>query len=222
MAVREKNLIRALQELPGADAVLFDMDGLIFDTERLFMEQLAVVMRDYGYRLTREIYCGSLGLGGRQLREYMAAQFGTEYPFDEITQITKRKVEAVAETVGLIVKPDIRETLAWLKEQEVYCAVASSTHTERVEYYLRQAGLSDWFSLVVGGEQVQRSKPYPDIFLHTCRLAKKKPERCIVLEDSENGVIAAYRSGCRVVCVPDLKMPSEEVMQFVDVLVQRI
>ncbi len=219
MAVRKSNLIQAVETLGMGKAVLFDMDGLIFDTERLFMEQLAVVMREYGYRLTREIYCNTLGMGGRLLRDYMCGQFGENYPFEEISEITVKRVEAVADTVGFMVKPGICELLGYLMEKKIFCAVASSTHTDRVERYLEQAGLLGYFSAVIGGEMVERSKPFPDIFLLACERAESEPGDCIVLEDSENGVRAAHQAGCKVICVPDLKPPSEEILLLADVLV---
>lgn len=179
------NILDAAQSFESAWGFIFDMDGLIFDTERLFMEQLAVVMAERGYRLSREVYCKSLGLTGKSLE----------------------------------LKPDIVTLLQWIRRQGLKAAVASSTRSDIVERYLEGAGIRKYFSVIVGGEMVERSKPEPDIFLKAAHLCGLKPEQAVVLEDSENGVRAAVAAGIPVICVPDLKMPEDEVRRMANIVV---
>ena len=188
------NILDAAQSFESAWGFIFDMDGLIFDTERLFMEQLAVVMAERGYRLSREVYCKSLGLTGKSLEKLMLTEYGMDYPFAQLGRIAREHVDAIAATVGLELKPDI-VTL------------------------LQGAGIRKYFSVIVGGEMVERSKPEPDIFLKAAHLCGLKPEQAVVLEDSENGVRAAVAAGIPVICVPDLKMPEDEVRRMANIVV---
>lgn len=109
------------------------------------------------------------------------------------------------------VKPGIPELLAWFASNNIPCCVASSTKHDIVVEYLRLAKLDKYFAYVIGGNQVQRSKPNPDIFLAACQRTDIKPEHALVLEDSENGILAASNANIPVVCIPDLKVPSEEI-----------
>lgn len=214
------DLLEAAGEFQDRRCFLFDMDGLIFDTEQLFMEQLAVVMSDHGYHLTREIYSHTLGMGGEPLKKYMLGIYGENYPFLECGKEAQKRVGQIAEDIGLRVKPQIRELLKVLKEQNKICAIASSTASEHINRNLKHAGLDRYFSVIVGGEMVTRSKPDPEIFLRACDGCGVKPQETVVLEDSENGVCAAHRAGTGIICIPDLVQPSSEVCHWIDVLVK--
>lgn len=216
--IKRKNVLELCDVLEQKSAVIFDMDGLIFDTERLFMEQLAVVMKEHGYSLDRKTYCMTLGLGGKQLRDTMCTFFGTDYPFEKISEEADKRTMMIADTVGLCVKPHIRQVLQFLQQKCIPCTVASSTQTNTVEHYLEKAGLIGFFQVIVGGEQVEQSKPAPDIFLKACEMLSKEPKHSIVLEDSENGIRAAHSAGCEVICIPDLKQPSDDVLPYITYL----
>lgn len=215
------SLIETLDDFLDKPCFVFDMDGLLFDSEQLFMEQLAAVMADRGYHLTREIYTHTLGMGGEPLKRYMTEQYGASYPFEECGKEAQKRVIQIAEHVGLRVKPEIREVLGKLNQEGKRCAVASTTRTEHVEKYLEITGLRDFFSVVIGGERVSVSKPDPAIFLLAAKQCGVEPEETVVLEDSENGVRAAHAAGMAVICVPDLVHPSEAVRNWIDVLVAR-
>ena len=219
MTVVEQDLLNAVKHFEGIKAAVFDMDGLIFDTERLFMEQLAIVMKEQGYVLSKKIYCETLGIGGEPLKEIMCSYFGEAYPFSEMGKKAEEKVRMVAETVGLVIKPRIPEVLCFLKEKGILCAIASTTNSNAIKHYLKSAGILSYFQEIVGGEMVKKSKPEPDIFLLACKRLNLEPNQCVVLEDSEYGVRAAKRAGCSVICVPDLKQPSDEVIEMADYLV---
>ena len=139
--------------------------------------------------------------------------------FQECGNEAQRRVIQIAEHIGLRVKPQIRETLQILRQEEKICAVASSTRTKYVEKYLEYSGLRDFFSIVIGGEKVSVSKPDPAIFLLAAEQCGVRPEEAVVLEDSENGIRAAHAAGMGTICVPDLVHPSETVRKWIDVLV---
>lgn len=219
MQIKKDDILQAASLYAGKKIFLFDMDGLIFDTERVFMEQLAVVMRERGFFLSRETYLDTLGLGGQQVRDYMVNYYGEGYPEREISKETEKRVRIIAETVGITVKPGVRETLAWLKEREIPCAVVSSSSTDTIDFNLKHAGLRSYFCKLFGGELVTQSKPSPECYLLACRELGVEPKDCVVLEDSENGVRAGHGAGCSVICVPDLKWPKQEVLELAEVVV---
>lgn len=190
------------------EKVIFDMDGLIFDTENLFMRELGKVMAEGGYTLTRERYVKTLGLTGEILKNTMLEYYGSDYPHAEMSRKARASVDKAALNGELTVKPGIRDLLVHLKEKGIPCAVASSTHTVYVEKYLTAAGLRGYFDEVIGGEMAARSKPAPDIFLKA--LNGTKPVKALVLEDSENGIKAAHAAGIPVICIPDMVYPSPE------------
>ncbi|MCC8152666.1 MAG: HAD family phosphatase [Lachnospiraceae bacterium] len=206
-----------MRKLP--ELMIFDMDGLLFDTERLFMNRKNKILTEYGYPARQEDYVQTIGLSGNQLREKLAELYGSEYPADEISRKTRAMVNTCLEEHGPDVKPGIRELLYWLREREIPCCVASSTRHDYVEKYLQLADLDDCFSFVIGGEEVIRSKPEPDIFLAACKKAVVRPEDAFVLEDSENGVRAAFAAGIPVICIPDLVYPSPEVAAMAEAVV---
>ncbi|MGM9937677.1 MAG: HAD family hydrolase [Candidatus Ornithomonoglobus sp.] len=192
--------------------VIFDMDGLIFDSERVFMRELRAVAKNYGYDITEEKYVQTLGLTGDALLKKKTEQYGADYPHYELSRLTRARVDAIALNEGLPVKPGIRELLIFLNDSGIPCAVASSTHTEYVEKYLEASGLRLYFDTVTGGDMAERSKPEPDIFLIAA--GSTPPGRALVLEDSENGIIAASRAGIPVICIPDMAYPAKEIKQL--------
>lgn len=215
-----QDIITAAKSFASAKIFLFDMDGLIFDSERLFMEQLALSMSEEGYRLSREVYIRTLGMGGRELKQIMLEEYGQDYPFEEMGRRTRERVGIIADTVGLVLKPQILELLVWLRKQGIACAVASSTDSLSVTKYLESAEILSYFSVIIGGEMVENSKPAPDIFLLACEKCGIKPTQAVVLEDSENGVRAAAAADIPVICVPDLKQPSPEISRMVSAIVR--
>ncbi|HBA98006.1 MAG TPA: HAD family phosphatase [Lachnospiraceae bacterium] len=215
------DLFEAVNAQKNFKAVIFDMDGLVFDTERVFMEQLAVAMKEKGYSLSREVYIKTTGTTGSTLKNIMLANYGDDYPLEECSHVAQSRLEIIAETVGLNIKPQIQELLEMLKEKNIPCAVASSTKSVYIKKYLGQSGLLEYFSEIIGGEMVLHSKPEPDIFLMACEKLKTAPSAALVLEDSENGVKAAYTAGIPVICIPDLKEPDKDILKMAAAVVRK-
>ena len=190
---------------------IFDMDGLIFDTERLFMTTKDGVMKEYGYTQQKDDYIHTLGTCGQQLLDILHNLYGNNYPAEEISQKCRTLVTEKIRRDGPPVKPGIPELLAWFAANNIPCCVASSTKHDIVAEYLHLAKLDQYFAFVIGGDQVPRSKPNPDIFLTACQRADIRPEHALVLEDSENGILAASNAKIPVVCIPDLKIPSDVI-----------
>lgn len=192
--------------------IIFDMDGVIFDSESVFMRELGEVMKPYGYVMRRENYIQTLGLTADALKSLVLDIYGADYPHEELSAITRDRVGRIARKGELPIKDGIIELLSWLKEKNIQCAVASSTKKRYVTEYLNAAGIAGYFDTVIGGDDVARSKPAPDIFL--AALGNAAPCDALVLEDSENGICAAANAGIPVICIPDMVFPSGEVRKL--------
>ena len=134
-----KNQEVSIMNLP--ELAIFDMDGLIFNTERLFMNKKAAVLKEYGYEARDEDYIKTLGTAGQQLMDILYEIYGPDYPAAEISFKTRQIVNDEIKTNGLEIKPGIKELLQWFQAKNIPCCVASSTHHTHVENYLRQSGL---------------------------------------------------------------------------------
>ena len=190
--------------------VIFDMDGVIFNTEELFMKLLIKNTAKRGYVLTEKMYTDTIGLAGDKLINQMYDFFGNNYPFYELSNETRNDIATHISENGIEVKSGIRELLIHLNDKNITCVVASSTNSKYVFDYLESAGLSQYFKAVFGGEMVENSKPAPDIFLKAMNDSGFDSSQSLVIEDSQNGILAAYNASIPVVCIPDLKYPMEE------------
>lgn len=193
---------------------IFDMDGLIFDSERLFMDFLKKHAASFGYEITPEKYALTLGVGGDTLTRRVLEIYGEAYPHKEISRLAREEMNAWTQEHRIPVKDGIPELLEFLQEQKIPCCVASSTPTAHVERYLTQAGLARYFSKITGGDQVAHSKPDPEIFLLSCRHFDIAPEDALVLEDSENGLLAAHNGKIPAICIPDMKYPAAQYRDY--------
>lgn len=193
---------------------IFDMDGLIFDSERLFMHFLQKEAADLGYAITPEKYALTLGVGGDTLAAKVREIYGADYPHQEISRRARLAMNTWTEHHSIPIKKGIPELLAFFAARQIPCCVASSTPTGHVNRYLEQAGLSHYFSKITGGDQVRHSKPDPEIFLLSCRHFDIAPEDALVLEDSENGLLAAHNGKIPAICIPDMKYPAAQYRDY--------
>lgn len=192
-------------------AVIFDMDGLMLDTETLAREAWYGAMRRWGYALTDDVYLRVLGTTAERTREIFREAFGPDIPIEAIYDQKQRYVDQAIESGRLTLKPGLIELLDWLEAMRIPKAVASSTARAMVLKKLNRVNLAGRFGAIVGGDEVTHGKPAPDIFLEAARRLDAPPRCCIALEDSENGVRAAHAAGMRVIMVPDLKAPDDSV-----------
>ena len=200
-------------------AVIFDMDGVIFDSERLLLESWQVVAARHGFDGIEETLQKCFGVNVTASRRFYFERYGDDFPLDVY------KAEAAelfwarcAGTGHPPVKPGARELLAFLRDRNVPLALASSTRSEVVRTELERAGLLDFFRVVIGGDQIPRSKPEPDIFLAAAAALGEAPADCAVIEDSFNGVRAARAAGTRPVMVPDMVPPDGEMAEKAEVI----
>ncbi len=196
-------------------AVIFDMDGLMLDTERL-----SVLAFDYagektglgpvGYMNDRMI-----GLTWAATQPIWIEEFGERYRAEEFRHYRDEFFAEYFRKYGVPTKPGLHEILAYLKNEGYRLAVASSSSSKSVTNQLKVVGVYDYFEAVICGDMVEHSKPAPDIYRRACETLGKAPVDCIALEDGKNGVLSAHAAGCRVIMVPDMWQPDAEVMAIV-------
>ncbi len=193
-------------------AVLFDMDGLMFDTERLWDTLWEPACEALGLRMPEDLdafYAGDRGLAGVKLNEHIRKFFPQADP-----QVIVEKIWELAEerfTQGVPCKPGLAELLETLEEKKLPRIVASSSPRALILKNLETTGMARYFDQVVCGADVRHSKPAPDIFLEAARRLGVDIRDCLVLEDSFNGVRAGHAAGAVTVMVPDIAQPNEEI-----------
>lgn len=193
--------------------ILFDMDGLMFNTEWLCIQPLIKAHHDYGYPMTEEICYKLIGTSGKVAKEILVKEFGEEYPYEKVDRHAFSLLREEIDTNGLPMKKGLITLLDHLKTLGIPCVIASSSSSKTIEHYLDISNTRHYFSGIVGGDMVPISKPEPDIFIKACELFKIPPDQAMVLEDSKNGIIASNRAGIPVVCVPDLLMHDQHLLK---------
>ena len=192
--------------------VLFDMDGVVIDSERLFTRFWIESAADLGFPMTREQALQLRSLRREQGIEKMEAFFGPAANFDEIRAHRIELMEAHIARYGVDEKPGIRELLALLKEKGIPCAITSSSSVPLIRQHLGSLGIIDGFTALCSGRDVPNGKPAPDIYLAGAAAIGVAPEHCLAIEDSPAGIEAAWRAGCMSVIVPDMDQPGEEIL----------
>lgn len=190
--------------------IIFDMDGLMTDTEKLFLDLWCEIMREREEPEYRDILKHCIGLDHESTRKYINETLGVDFPYMEILQEVGVRSRAYCEKNGVPVKPGLYELLDYLDQKEIPYAVATSTKLDRAKWRLDKIGVLDRLSGLVTGDMVENGKPNPDIFLKAAETLGLAPKDCMVLEDSPHGILAAHRAGCMPVMIPDLKQPDEE------------
>lgn len=191
-------------------AVIFDMDGTLLDTEKLNVRFWMQAGKEFGFNITREDVLHIRSLDARIAMKFFKERFGESFDFDKIREERRRLMKEHVETVGLELKPHVVEALTYLKSIRVKTAVATATSEPRMIQYLEMLGISDLLGWKICTSMVKNGKPAPDVYLLACKMLDERPENCIAVEDAPNGILSAYRAGCKAVFVPDLTPLDEE------------
>lgn len=186
---------------------IFDMDGILFDTEKLYQESWQEIAAEHGIRLKPDFNTKISGSSGELMNQILQEA----YPGLSVEEVKAKCMEKMQNKLkkNVPVKPGVREILKYLKESGYALAVASSSSREMVLSNLEKTGLKAYFDVIAAKGSVEKGKPAPDIFLFAARQIGCMPTDCFVFEDSLQGVSAGVAAGCKVIMVPDLIAPNE-------------
>lgn len=198
----------------GKKAVIFDMDGVIFDTERVYLEIWKSVFEKYGYKMTKELYITVMGTGRKNVIKTFLENFGDDLPIEKMYEEKDNQLFYIIENQGIPLKKGVKELFSMLKEKNYKIALATSAKRDRVEKQIKDKWLKESFDAIVCGDDVEKGKPSPDIFLKAAKKIDVEPENCFVVEDSPAGIKAAFSGGMKGIHVEDLKAADEDILKY--------
>ena len=196
-------------------AVIFDMDGLMFDTENLTIPLWEVAGKPFGYKITYDIVLRMVGISAEKARLVMYEEFGTDFPYDTIRTEFRRLVQEEVDKNGVPLKPGLMYLLDRLSAAKIPFGVATSSRTATANNMLSKAGIINRFAAITCGEEVTNGKPAPDIFLLAAKKLGHPPSNCVGFEDSPPGLLGLHTAGIRSIFIKDLIEPSQEVLATV-------
>jgi len=195
-------------------AVVFDMDGLMFDTERVAIFAWDYAGEKMGLGKAGYMVYKTLGVNVNASNQIWIEEFGDRYNEEELWKYTREFNSDFYAKNKVPVKMGLYVLLDYLKANDYKLAVASSTSKRGVERNLKSAGVLEYFDAIICGDMVEKSKPEPEIYLKACEALGVEPAEALALEDSRNGLLSAYRAGMKVIMVPDLWEADEEIKSF--------
>lgn len=196
-------------------AVIFDMDGVLFDTESLCMKAWDYAGEKLGIGPAGYMVLKTLGVNAQTAIGILKKEFGEDFNAEKFKKIGRDFSYDYFEKYGMPMKKGVTDILDYLKSKKYKIALASSTSTNSVMHHLNDTKIKDYFDVIVCGDQVERSKPEPDIYIKAAELLGLPPKACYAVEDSKNGLLSAHRAGCQVIMVPDLWQGDDETDNFI-------
>ena len=196
-------------------AVVFDMDGVLFDTKRIGVQCWTEAAEPTGLQNAREIARMCIGRtipGTKEVFMEEAAKQGVALDFEKLHEDCARLILEKEERDGLPVKPGVHEILEYLYERKIPVALATSSKKDIVLSHLEKTGITKYFRKIVTGDMVSHGKPAPDIYIKACEELEAAPENVIAIEDSFNGIRSASAAGLHPIMVPDQLQPTEEIL----------
>lgn len=192
-------------------AVIFDMDGTLIDTEKYYRICWPKALAAFGHHMTDQQALAMRSLGRPFAIVQLKDWFGQDLDYHAVREKRKALMEECLDREGISLKAGALHLLQFLRQHGITTAIATATDLERTERYLNKVGLYDYFDKLISATMVKEGKPSPDVYLYACGQLRLPPEQCMAVEDSPNGVLSAYRAGCKVVMVPDQTEPDEEL-----------
>ncbi|WHO72332.1 HAD family phosphatase [Rhizobium sp. BT03] len=203
-----------MKQLPfKPEAVLFDMDGLIFDTEALYRDAVIKAAEENGFDIPVSVYLETIGLPGMSARALLGLHLGGEFPIEDVWNQASDRFRTMVAT-ELRLKPGVIEILDWLEEIQLPWAIVTSSDHDTVLSHLLAVNLKDRFAHIIARGDYSAGKPHPEPYLKAASRLGVNPSRSVALEDSRNGVLSASRAGLMTIMVPDLVQPTPDTQNL--------
>lgn len=200
------------------NGAVFDMDGLMFDSERLVYETWQMMMDELGFEYNLEIFKNTIGLRTDMAESYYNSLYGERFCYQPLKQRSREIFLKRVSEEGVPIKKGLVELLEFLKSNNLKIAVATSTSAPTAHKIIRMAGVYDYFDAFVCGDDVRNGKPHPEVFLTAAERLSLPPTECVAFEDSINGIKSAHSAEMTTVMVPDYLQPTEEIIPMIDCL----
>lgn len=191
--------------------VIFDMDGLMLDTEKLLTRFWCEAAAFYGFDMTPRHVLGIRSLAGKYAQPHLKGIFGEEFDYFSVRARCRELMDAYIQKHGIEKKQGLDELLESLSKRGLLLAVATATDEKRTKTYLEKVGVINYFDRLITGDMIINGKPNPDIYLKAAEMLGLKCCECLALEDSPNGIRSAYDAGCKPIMIPDLSQPDEQI-----------
>lgn len=201
---------------------VFDMDGLMIDTERLLVKFWRQSAGELGYDMTVQNVLDIRSLSRKYAVPQLRSIFGEQFDFERIRARRIELMNAYIDEHGFDVKKGLFELLDYLREKSFRIAVATATDLTRTAMYLKRINALNYFDEIICGNMLENGKPEPDIYLAAADRLGLNPDQCAALEDSPNGIKSAYSAGCKVIMIPDLSQPDDTVMPMLSAVYESL
>ena len=198
--------------------VIFDMDGLMLDTEKLYNRFWREAAAEFGYTMTYEHALVIRSMNPVICSETLKQLLGKDFPYEEAKTLRRKLMKEYVKIHGVEKKKGLDELLQFLKRNKMKTAVATSSNRSRTEWYLTSVGVWEYVDEIICGDMVGKGKPEPDIYLTAAKHLELFPDECIALEDAPAGILSAYRAGCHPVFIPDLDegdIDTREIAEYI-------
>ena len=203
-------------------AVIFDVDGTLLDTERIYMQAWKEAAAELGYEITDELLRKTRAINVKDAARIFEEEIGNGFSYEKTRIGRVRIAEEMIQRESPILKTGVTELLDYLQKKGIRLSVASSTHLKGTKAHLAESHILEPFEVVVGGDMVTKGKPNPDIFLKAAELLGLQADECVVVEDSPAGIRAAYAAGMKAVLVPDQAAITQEIIDMSDAVLESL
>ncbi len=203
-------------------AVIFDLDGTLIDTEKIYRQVWPQAMASLGYVYTEAQYLEMRSLGRPFAPAKFREWFGEDFDYDGARKVRKGLFDAYVAEHGIQCKKGVRELLSHLHDKGIITAIATATDYDRAREYLKMVGIDTCFDKVISATSVDEGKPSPKVYLYACEQLGFAPDECIACEDAPNGIISAYKAGLNVIMIPDQSPCTEDLKPMLYKLVDSL